>query len=60
MNRKLLIALIVVIAAAVGAYFAFSGKSTMDNQQAHARWISAHTSGTVSAHSPVKVYFTKK
>ncbi|PLX25771.1 MAG: hypothetical protein C0599_00250, partial [Salinivirgaceae bacterium] len=59
MNRKLLIAVIVIIALGVGAYFAFFGESKMGNQQAHARWISAHTSGTVSAHSPVKVYFTK-
>jgi hypothetical protein len=59
MNRKLSIAVLIIIAMGVGAYFAFFGKTEFETQQAHARWISAHTSGTVSAHSPVKVYFTK-
>ena len=60
MNRK---ALIITIGALLGAliaiYFILFAPSGEEDRQAYARWISAHTSGTVSAHSPVKVYFTQ-
>jgi uncharacterized protein YfaS (alpha-2-macroglobulin family) len=57
--KKLIIPLIVVIVA-IAAYFGYpyliSDSDTA--KQTHARWISAHTSGTISSDAVVKVYFT--
>lgn len=60
MNKKnTVISIVIAIAALVGVYFAFFTGASEQSRQIHARWISAHTSGTVSAYTPVKVYFTR-
>jgi len=60
MNRKtLLITIGALLAVAIALYFIVFASSGEQNRQTYARWISAHTSGTVSAHSAVKVYFTQ-
>ncbi len=60
MNRKFtLVTIAAAIILGLAVYFTFFSGISQESAQAHARWISAHTSGTVSAHSPVKVYFTK-
>lgn len=60
MNKKnTVLTILVAIIALVGVYFAFFTGASKQSQQIHARWISAHTSGTVSAYTPVKIYFTR-
>lgn len=60
MNKKnTILTILIAVLALVGVYFAFFTGVSTQSRQIHARWISAHTSGTVSAHTPVKVYFTR-
>lgn len=60
MNRKYSVITIgVALLALVLVYFIFFSVTGKETRQAHARWISAHTSGTVSAYSAIKVYFTR-
>jgi uncharacterized protein YfaS (alpha-2-macroglobulin family) len=60
MNKKnSFFTILITLLVFVGVYFIFFTGVSKQSQKIHARWISAHTSGTVSAHSPVKVYFSR-
>lgn len=63
MNRRYIIITILGLTGLSLLIYFFIAQAGHQNRQAqlvHSRWISAHTSGTISAHSAVKIYFSKK